>query len=120
MSDYSKTNGLLLPMIRVSPHTSKYLPLLRGESRVYLEIHRSLTRESKRLEQEAKKLNVNRASAESGSNGSKFLETDESLIYRMYCAWFNITPIRMDFWDMGGIYKTVHRTNVTMQDGVII
>ena len=50
----------------------------------------------------------------------KFLETDESLIYRMYCVWFDIIPTRMDFWNMSGIYKTVHRINVTIQDGVII
>ncbi|KKL25569.1 hypothetical protein LCGC14_2403970 [marine sediment metagenome] len=81
---------------------------------MYLEIHRSLTRESKRLEQEAKKMNVKWSKRKISRNRRV------TNISHVLCVWFDIIPTRMDFWNMSGIYKTVHRINVTIQDGVII
>jgi hypothetical protein len=85
---------------------------------VYLEIHRSLDPESKRLEQEAKKMEINRQTA--NGNGHQFVETDESLIYRIYCKWFKVKPMHIDFWDMSGIYKTTYRTALDMPERIIL
>ncbi len=88
---------------------------------MYLEIHRSLTRESKRLEQEAKKMNINRQTCEQGAYfKAYYVETDESLIYRMYCAWFCVQPKRIDHWEMSGIYKRIYRLHITIPNGVIL
>lgn len=64
-----------------------------------LETQRFLSFESKRLEQEAKKMNVIRLK-NSNEYNQQFVETDESLINRMYCVWFSIQPRQISLWDM--------------------
>lgn len=70
---------------------------------MYWEVtHCLMTEESKRLEEEANKMGINRQTAQSPSDD--FVETDTSLIHRMYCRWAGIKPSTLEFWSKHSPY----------------
>ncbi len=74
-----------------------------------------LSLESRRLSDEANKIGVHRQYMNKGTD--TYTETDWSLIYRMYCVYFNTMPHRMWFWSPTG---EIHGVLVTMTQGTML
>jgi len=76
---------------------------------------RKLSPESVRLEKEAEKMGVQRWKMRNNSTLSTFLETDWSLIRRMYAKHANIQMHTLEVWDIKFPYKEVYTLSITFK-----